>query len=49
MFEFITPELLSVAIIAICGGMIGYIVGYNHGSKDTGEAWKSVYVKDTQK
>lgn len=49
MFEFITPELLSILGIAICGGMIGYIVGYNHGSKDTSEAWKSVYVKDTQK
>lgn len=47
MFEFITPEFMSLLLIAFFGGVIGYIVGYNHGSKDTSEAWKSVYVKDT--
>jgi len=49
MFEFITAELIAALGIAFCGGVIGYIVGYNHGSKDTSEAWKSVYVKDTQR
>lgn len=43
MLEFITPELLSITIIAICGGMIGYVIGYNHGSKDASKAWKSAY------
>ena len=48
MLELITNEVIISLCIMICGGVIGYIVGYNHGSKDTSDAWKSVYVKDTQ-
>ena len=46
MFDFITPELLTILGIAICGGLIGYIIGYNHGSNDASDAWKSVYAPD---
>jgi len=49
MFEFITQELIAALGIAFCGGTIGYIIGYNHGSKDASAAWKAAYVKDTQR
>ena len=34
-------------ICTICGGVIGYIVGYRHGHQDTEKAYKDVYeIKD---
>ena len=34
-------------ICTICGGVIGYIIGYRHGHTDTEKAYKDVYdIKD---
>ena len=34
-------------ICTICGGVIGYVIGYRHGHTDTEKAYKDVYeIKD---
>ena len=39
--------ILISLCIAISGGVIGYIFGYNHGSGDTDRAYKDIYnIKD---
>jgi len=35
--------ILTSLCIAICGGIIGWIVGYNQGSKDIDAIYKDVY------
>lgn len=37
----------SAFICTICGGVIGYLVGYRHGHKDMERIYKDVYdIKD---
>lgn len=43
--ENIVAELVFICVV--CGGVIGYIMGYRHGSSDTGKVYKDVYeIKD---
>jgi len=43
-----TMEMVLIAgCLVICGGAIGWLVGYNQGAKDIGNIYKEVYeIKD---